>query len=589
MPKGAKKRAGLFGAGPIVPLPQKVTSRKHARRLTTQYHDITRRMAAATSEEARAACRVDLEAMGGVKAYQAASALNTALNPTSRWVMRALRQSSRASTPPMRVLEIGAVNTQLLDAEGLLVRAIDLHSLEPRIETCDFLSLAHGGTVDPATGRVQLYDAVVCSMVLNCVPNERKRFDMLVGIRSQLRRGGRAFVTIPRTCLTHSFTLSEPIFVDALASVGLRCLDEATAAKPPESAKIAYFECEATMPCAEAALRCQRSRFEARKAHRAAADTPTAVLKRKSAGASFDVDVGGHLGFGVRVPRSFVPPEGTHGRAAKDQAACRAEFLRRCAAEEARSTHTSATASLDAPSGGGGERAGGSSAATTEARMPLAVAANDEEVDVADVHAAAGATHEACRRAIANELRHEIEADRSRLDFSRWRFYPEGEGPPGTAPGTAGHAAVERRVERLPAASSGLWCHFGRELALPSADGSAQARTGWQWADRGWTQSAPMPSATARPAAERERFVTDQATHTAAERHPQDLLMVRDHVQQGPSTSQPRQKQLIVRRARRGVRMRKGRVNGRARLGLDARLWSIGSWWRYTLAAWANT
>ena len=219
--------------------------------------------------------------------------------------MRALRQSSRASTPPMRVLEIGAVNTQLLDAEGLLVRAIDLHSLEPRIETCDFLSLAHGATVDPATGRVQLYDAVVCSMVLNCVPNERKRFDMLVGIRSQLRRGGRAFVTIPRTCLTHSFTLSEPIFVDALASVGLRCLDEVTAAKPPESAKIAYFECEATMPCAEAALRCQRSRFEARKAHRAAADTPTAVLKRKSAGASFDVDVGGHLGFGVRVPRSF--------------------------------------------------------------------------------------------------------------------------------------------------------------------------------------------------------------------------------------------------------------------------------------------
>ena len=555
-----------------MPLPQKVTSRKHARRLTTQYHDITRRMATATSEEARAACRVDLEAMGGVKAYQAASALNTALNPTSRWVMRALRQSSRASTPPIRVLEIGAVNTQLLDAEGLLVRAIDLHSLEPRIETCDFLSLAHGATVDPATGRVQLYDAVVCSMVLNCVPNERKRFDMLVGIRSQLRRGGRAFVTIPRTCLTHSFTLSEPIFVDALASVGLRCLDEATAAKPPESAKIAYFECEASMPCAEAALRCQRSRFEARKAHRAAADTPTAVLKRKSAGASFDVDVGGHLGFGVRVPRSFVPPEGTHGRAAKDQAACRAEFLRRCAAEEALSTHTSATASLDAPSGGDG-RVGGSSAATTEARRPLAVAANDEEVDVADVHAAAGATHEACQRAIANELRREIEADRSRLDFSRWRFYSEGEGPPGTAPETSDHAAVEcraeRRVEQIPAANSGLWCHFGRELALPSADGSAQARTGWQWADRGWTQSAPMSSAIARP---------------AAERHSQDLSTARDHVQRGPSTSEPRRKQQIVRRARRGMRMRKGR----ARLGLDARLWSIGSWWRYALAAWAN-
>ena len=213
--------------------------------------------------------------------------------------------------------------------------------------------------------------------------------------------------------------------------------------------------------------------------------------------------------------------------------------------------------------------------------MPLAVAANDEEVDVADVHAAAGTTHEACRRAIANELRHEIEADRSRLDFSRWRFYPEVEGPPGTAPETAGHAAVERCVERLPVASSGLWCHFGRELALPSADGSAQARTGWQWADRGWTQSAPMSSATARPAAERH----PQDLSTVRDHVQQGPSTVRDHVQQGPSTSQPRRKQLIVRRARRGVWMRKGR----ARLGLDARLWSIGSWWRYTLAAWVNT
>ena len=289
MGKTSRKRGGTH-AGPIVPVPTKVTSRRHARRLTTQYHEITRRMATATSDKALAACHEDLERMGGVKAYQAASALNTALNPTSRWVVRALRNAHPAGLHrPPRVLEIGAVNTQLLDADGLAVRSIDLHTLDARIEQCDFLSLAHGGAIDESTGHVTPYDAVVCSMVLNCVPNERKRFDMLLGIRAQLRARGRAFITIPRTCLTHSFTLTESSFVDALTAVGLRRLDphpvtpcsasagqaagqaapcelaRGQATKPPDSNKIAYFECEATLPSAEAALRCQRARFETRK------------------------------------------------------------------------------------------------------------------------------------------------------------------------------------------------------------------------------------------------------------------------------------------------------------------------------------
>jgi hypothetical protein len=124
---------------------------------------------------------------------------------------------------------------------------------------------------------------------------------MLVGMRAQLRDGGRAFVTVPRSCLDHSFTMSESSFADALAAVGLRPLSPADGAvAPPESTKIAYFECVAGAPVAAAALRVQRARHEARKSANARA------LPRKSAGASFDVDVGGYLGYGVRVPRSSV-------------------------------------------------------------------------------------------------------------------------------------------------------------------------------------------------------------------------------------------------------------------------------------------
>ena len=296
-------RRRVASRGAIVPPPAKVTSRKHARRLTSKYHDITHRLAAATTEEARAKCQLELESMGGVQAYQAASALNTALNSTSRWVIRVLRRAHGRQPPHRpRVLEIGAVNTQLLDAVDLDVRAIDLHTLEPRIEQCDFLSLPLGGTVDSDVGHIILYDAVVCSMVLNCVPNERKRFEMLVSIRSQLRSGGRAFITIPRTCLLHSFTIDDHSFLDALRAVGLRPTSEGDAPnQPPASTKIAYFECEATVPCAEAAGRFQRARHEARRSNRA---TATALGSRgKSAGAAFDVDVGGNLGFGIRVPR----------------------------------------------------------------------------------------------------------------------------------------------------------------------------------------------------------------------------------------------------------------------------------------------
>ena len=144
---------------------------------------------------------------------------------------------------------------------------------------------------------------------------------MLVGIRAQLRAGGRAFITLPRSCLDHSFTLSEKSFCEALVAVGLppsgprpsgeeerRAGGEQSteraggerSTETPSSSKIAFFDCVASLPDADAARRFMRMRHEARKAHRAAEgaagkgrDKGKGKWKGKSAGSAFDVDLGG--------------------------------------------------------------------------------------------------------------------------------------------------------------------------------------------------------------------------------------------------------------------------------------------------------
>lgn len=384
--------------------------------------------------------------MGGVEAYQQASALNTKLNQVSRWVKRSVFHGGggpSSSAPAQRVLEIGAVNTQLLESQGLAVRALDLHSTHPRIEQCDFLSLVPGAEAP--------YDAVVCSMVLNCVPDGRRRFEMLIGIRAHLRLGGKAFVTVPASCVEHSFTMTRTSFIDALAAVGLplagsvqaRELDEHTAdaVAPPESTKISYFECIAGAPSADAALRVQRARHEARQALK------SGPVKSKSAGAYFDVDVGGNLGYGVRVQRSFqAGADGDAGRAAREQALCRLEFLRQVGSEE----------EAHAASAAGALAAAAAPAATRGTHD------EEDEVDEAMGDVTDDGHGDAARAAIARQV--EQAGAVAVLDYTNWRWHAGGAG--------------WRRVTASDVT--------GRE------EGSVQAQSGWQWGIKGWQQTAPQ-------------------------------------------------------------------------------------------------
>jgi 25S rRNA (adenine2142-N1)-methyltransferase len=190
-------------------------SLKKARATTSAYHAAHRALAAAPTPAAAAAARAALAAAGDVDAYQAASKLTTARNGASAaWVFSQLTRAGRRpgrGGPPPRVLEVGAVNTRLLSCRWLAVDAIDLVASVPGVKQVDFFDLS------PAAA----YDAVVCAMVLNCVPTPAARGVMLARLAAHLRGGGMAFVVLPRRCVEACGGETWASFEGAMAAAGL--------------------------------------------------------------------------------------------------------------------------------------------------------------------------------------------------------------------------------------------------------------------------------------------------------------------------------------------------------------------------------
>lgn len=223
--------------------------------------------------EAVKRCDQELTAIGGREEYQKASQLSTSFHSTSKWVIGTLaktgwlygiqlknteanaladdQKKQKRQRRPTRLLEVGAINTELLDAAGeevpskddpnvsirkykLSVRAIDINSMEKRIEEQDFLTLPFSS--DDVSQR---FDVIVCSMVLNCVTTSLDRGKMLARLYHHLRPGGRLFLTIPKFCLTKSAFLTSEIFVKMLGTGGVGFTVDET----KESPRISFFIC----------------------------------------------------------------------------------------------------------------------------------------------------------------------------------------------------------------------------------------------------------------------------------------------------------------------------------------------------------
>ena len=119
-------------------------SLKRARRVTSEFHRINNKLGFAETSEngakiegtkggGEAVLRRELLKLGGRTAYQEASELTTTRHRTSKWVFAIITQLGLRPTTnrhPLSLLEIGAVNTQLLSIPWLEVRAIDIQVCE---------------------------------------------------------------------------------------------------------------------------------------------------------------------------------------------------------------------------------------------------------------------------------------------------------------------------------------------------------------------------------------------------------------------------------------------------------------------------
>ena len=122
-PRGKKRKA-------TKPLFASMKSMKRARAVTTEFHGVTRVLDdAKASKEAKARAKATLEAIGGRDAYQEASALTTRRHRTAKWTFSVLTKKNRRpkrGERALKTLEVGAINTDLMRAKFLDVRAIDV-------------------------------------------------------------------------------------------------------------------------------------------------------------------------------------------------------------------------------------------------------------------------------------------------------------------------------------------------------------------------------------------------------------------------------------------------------------------------------
>ena len=311
MTKSSKKRNV-----PLAPPPLK--SRKKARKVTSLFHKLTQQMDRAKAKnDVKAITRLvgEIDEMGGREEYQRASQLSTKFHSTSKWVLKVLGNKGWTNGIPaplidqdsngndndtdtdnhghdndhdhdhdhdngvqenaketkknlinrtVQILEVGAINTELVDAAkrtkrvrkkkektsssststctssihrsssngsdekdamtlsplsqqyqnvslyNINIRAIDLRSTFADIEEKDFLQMP----VENETSGT--YDVIVCSMVLNCVTTPEDRGLMLSLLYKQLRPGGLCFFTMPRLCINQSKFIDRKLFEELL-------------------------------------------------------------------------------------------------------------------------------------------------------------------------------------------------------------------------------------------------------------------------------------------------------------------------------------------------------------------------------------
>jgi 25S rRNA (adenine2142-N1)-methyltransferase len=192
-----------------------ITSLRVARKLTSDFHQQQQQQNTSDNNKRQRITTTNNNVSR--TNYQLASVLLTNTHKsTSHFVFKTLTQLNLRpkrtdEKKKLRVLEIGAVNLQLISCPFLDVTAIDMKSRHPQlIQEIDFFDFIDA----------QRYDGIVIAMVLNCIPTAKKRGEMLQKcIQQHLHQNGWIVCILPVRCLG----VTTNLFVEFLSQVNLEC------------------------------------------------------------------------------------------------------------------------------------------------------------------------------------------------------------------------------------------------------------------------------------------------------------------------------------------------------------------------------
>ncbi|WWC64171.1 uncharacterized protein I303_106779 [Kwoniella dejecticola CBS 10117] len=219
-----------------------VVSRKVTQSTISRFHVLLKRQAylkrrltsdsnadesAVLIKEELAAIDQDIDALGGLDAYQIASTLgqsNERGGDSSKVLVRwleeiGLKREANSQGHRLRMLEIGALVPTNYAASSRWIEntPIDLHSQHPDILEEDFFKRTLPNSNEEA------FDIVSCSLVLNFVSTPAERGKMLELIHKQLKNESSnafLFMVLPLPCLTNSRYVSLASFNELMSVVG---------------------------------------------------------------------------------------------------------------------------------------------------------------------------------------------------------------------------------------------------------------------------------------------------------------------------------------------------------------------------------
>ncbi|KAI8826226.1 putative methyltransferase-domain-containing protein [Fimicolochytrium jonesii] len=238
------------------------TRLRSSQKLISTYHTLNKKLSTLVKqhdEPAAAAVRREMEAMGGLHAYQRASLAGNekkGIVASEKWVLPFLRKErtrvhgiaqavegevdkdaddatvttgtkAKEPTTKLKMLDVGAVNGQTYakQASWIDVSRIDLNPQEPGIEKQDFFERSL------PKSDAERFHVLCLSLVVNFVGDPKARGDMLLKTLHYLLPHGLLFLALPLPCLTNSRYMTHEHFTAILTSMGYELVDHHHARK----------------------------------------------------------------------------------------------------------------------------------------------------------------------------------------------------------------------------------------------------------------------------------------------------------------------------------------------------------------------